>query len=72
MKRIIEILAVGVDTDSDTPVANGKVTFYDAGTTDLRTCYSDFALTTPLANPATLDADGKLIAYTDKRVKLLH
>lgn len=70
MKRIIEILAVGVDTDSDTPVANGLVTFYDAGTSSLRTVYQDFDLATPHANPATLDADGKLIAYTDKRVKL--
>lgn len=73
MRRLIEVLAVGVTDDSGLPVENGTVTFYDAGTSNLRTVYQDFAETSTLAhaNPATLDAAGRLIAYSSYRVKLV-
>lgn len=71
LKRLIEILEVGVTDSSDVVVASGTATFYDAGTSNLRTVYSDYALTTPLANPATLDAAGRLVAYSDRRIKIL-
>lgn len=41
-------------------VAAGSVYFYDSGTTTLKTVYSDPGLTTPLANPHDLNAEGKL------------
>lgn len=71
MKRLIEILATGVTNDAGSIVASGTVTFYLAGTTTLQTVYEDFALTDPHPNPATLDAAGRLIAYSDKRLKLV-
>lgn len=71
LDRLIEVLAVGVTDNRGVVLSSGTVTFYDAGTTNLRTVYSDFALGTPLANPAALDTAGRLIAYTNRRVKLL-
>ncbi len=35
-----------------------KLFFFDFGTTDAKTTYSDFALTTPNADPVVADADG--------------
>lgn len=71
LKRIIEVLAAGVTDSNNAILSAGTVTFYDAGTSTLRTVYTDFALTTPASNPATLDSAGRLVVYTDKRVKLL-
>ena len=39
--------------------AGGSVAFYDTGTATPKTVYSDAALTTPLANPFTLDNAGR-------------
>jgi hypothetical protein len=41
------------------PLAGGSLTFDAAGTTTPQTVYSDSTLTTPLANPYTLDAAGR-------------
>lgn len=73
MRRLIDILATGVTGDDGEPLANGTVTFYDAGTTNLRTVYEDFEETggNEHSNPATLDAAGRLIAYSSYRLKLL-
>lgn len=68
---LIDVLATGVTDNNGDPLGLGTVTFYDAGTTNLRTVYTDFALATPAANPATLDTAGRLVVYTNKRVKLL-
>lgn len=69
--RLIDVLEAGLLDSSGRALDNGTVTVYDAGTTNLRTVYSDFDLTTPLSNPLTLDANGKATAYTNHRVKLL-
>ncbi len=71
MNQLISVLASGVTDDNGVPLQNGTVTFYAAETTDLETVYSDFELTEPLANPAPLDAAGRLVAYTDTRLKLV-
>lgn len=42
------------------PNSAGTLTFYDSGTTTLKTVYSDADLVTPIDNPVTLDASGKL------------
>ena len=41
------------------PNSAGSLTFYDTNTTTLKTVYSDADLTTPLANPLTLDSSGR-------------
>lgn len=58
-------MAILIDFDfvsrdaADAVNAAGTVTFYDTGTTTLKTVYSDAGLTTPLANPYTLDSAGR-------------
>jgi hypothetical protein len=71
LKRVVELLAAGVTDDTGEPLAAGTVTVYDAGTTSLRTVYTDFALSSAASNPLTLDSAGRAVVYTDKRVKLL-
>src|SRR5665811_48837 len=47
----------------NTPAYNWTVAFYKAGmdpiSGNLQTVYSDLAQTTPIANPVTLDVEGK-------------
>jgi len=40
------------------PLSGGKLFFYDTGTLNLKTTYSNAAMTTPNANPVILDAAG--------------
>jgi hypothetical protein len=47
------------DSNGD-PLAGGKVYYYEAGTTNLQTTYSDSGGTTPNSNPVVLDAAGRL------------
>lgn len=42
------------------PVSGAKVTFYDAGTTDLADTYQDVALSSAHPNPLVADASGRL------------
>ena len=44
-------------------LSGGQVYFYDAGTTNAKTIYSDHTLATPAANPYTLDSDGTALLY---------
>lgn len=69
--QIIELLAAGVTDDSGDVLSSGTILFYEAGTTTLKTVYSNFAQTNPHSNPATLDSAGRLIAYTSARTKLV-
>ena len=69
--QLLDILAHGVRDASDNVVQSGKVTSYEPGTTTLKTLFEEFELLTPLPNPATLDAVGRLIAYSSDRVKLV-
>lgn len=71
MKRIIEPLVSGIRDSSGQYVQNGLVYFYDAGTTTLTTVYQDSQLTEPHANPATLDSNGCLTAYSTEKIKIV-
>lgn len=44
-------------------VSGGTVEFFASGTSAHQAAYSDAALTTPLANPASADSAGRLVAY---------
>ena len=44
-------------------VPGGTLTFYQAGTGNLQTTYTDAAGTVPAANPLTLDAYGRASVY---------
>ena len=52
-------------------ITSGWVYAYAAGTTNLKTLYSDAALTTALANPVQLDTAGRLIAYGSGQYKFV-
>lgn len=49
--------------DSGEPAANGTLTFYAAGTSDLLDTWSNESLTTLNTNPVELDGDGKAVVY---------
>jgi hypothetical protein len=50
----------GAEVDSNgVPLSGGTVTVYDAGTTTLRSLYSNTGLSTAADNPITLDANGR-------------
>lgn len=49
--------------DNGNPVASGKLYSYLAGTSTPAALYADPLGTTPLPNPADLDASGRLVAY---------
>lgn len=42
------------------PLAGGKLFFYDAGTNDLKTVFTDIDQTIPATNPVTLNANGSV------------
>lgn len=52
-------------------LAGGTVTFYAAGTTTLKTVWSDRDKATPASNPYTLDANGTAQVYADGLYKVL-
>lgn len=54
----IDFLLVGFGAD----LAGGHVHFYEAGTTTDKNAYSDKEVTTPITNPSTLDANGRIIS----------
>lgn len=45
------------------PLNGGTLTFYTAGTTTPQNTYADSGLTTPNANPLTLDSAGRAVIY---------
>lgn len=48
--------------DADgTPIPSGTVTFYETGTTTRVTVYADSDYTTPLPNPLSADASGRIV-----------
>lgn len=58
MARYLDISAQFFDNDNGDPLSGGKLYFYDTGTTDLKTTYSDSAMTIENTNPVVLDAYG--------------
>lgn len=71
MIQLIDILAAGVTDSSGDVVANGSVSFYQAGTSTLVTVYQDNESSSPHSNPADLDAAGRLVAWADESLKLV-
>jgi len=55
----------------NTPLAGGKVYFYDAGTTDAKDTYSDSTLLTANTNPVILDANGEATIYLSGSYKVV-
>lgn len=49
--------------DDGSPLALGTIETYLTGTLTPQAIYSDVGLTTPLANPFTLDSAGRLVAF---------
>tara|TARA_R110000782_G_C14802949_1_gene412077 strand:- start:1053 stop:1670 length:618 start_codon:yes stop_codon:yes gene_type:complete len=57
MSRILDIGTQFLDANGD-PLSGGKLQFYDTGTTNPKTTYSDSALSSANTNPVILGADG--------------
>ena len=57
MSRILDIGTQFFDANG-APLSGGKLNFYDTGTTNRKTTYSDAALSSANANPVILGADG--------------
>ena len=53
------------------PVAGGQVYSYDAGTTNLKSLYAGADKSSALANPCTLDSNGRIQAYADGLYKFI-
>ena len=69
--HLLQVLASGVTDDTGEPLALGTVYSYTAGTTTPQSLYEDYPCTEPHANPASLDAAGRLTAYANGLVKLV-
>ncbi len=59
----VQFLLGGLSRLSGNVISYGRVHTYTAGTTTPKSLYADKALTSALTNPATLDEDGRLVAY---------
>ena len=57
MARYLNIDSQFFDNEGD-PLSGGKLYFYDTGTTDAKTTYSDAAMSVANTNPVVLDAYG--------------
>lgn len=56
--RIFEASKVQFLDDNGSPLRLGRITFFEAGTSILKSVYADHSLATPLSNPISLDAGG--------------
>ena len=60
----IGVLLAGIqDPTTNDPLASGKAYFYEPGTTTPKDVYSDQALTAAVANPYTLDSEGRALLF---------
>lgn len=57
MARFLSIDSQFLDANGD-PLSGGMLYFYDTGTANAKTTYSDSAMTSANANPVVLDAAG--------------
>ena len=57
MARYLDISAQFFDNEGD-PLSGGKLFFYDTGTNDLKTTYSDVGQSVENTNPVVLEAYG--------------
>lgn len=69
--KVIEFLLSGLSTIYAGTLNGGSVYTYAAGTTTPKAIYSDQELTTAYDNPATLDTDGRLVAYGSGMYKFI-
>lgn len=60
---LVQFLASGVLDNNGDPNASGKVYVYTAGTTTAKTIWTDFAMSTPAAQPVVLDSRGCATLY---------
>ena len=67
----VDFLLNGAIDASGYPLSEGSITSYYPGTTTPKSLYSDYLLTTPLSNPASLDTFGKLQAWGDGTYKFV-
>lgn len=66
----IDMLLPGISQLSS-PLSYGKVYSYAAGTNSAKALYADAALTEPHDNPASLDLNGRLVAYGSGAYKFI-
>ena len=69
--QLIQLLAAGLKNTDGTNLAAGKVLHYAAGTTTLKNLYTDYAGTTPAAQPVVLDSRGTAEVYGTGLYKLV-
>lgn len=58
-------------TDNGVPLSGGLLYTYEAGTTTPKATYSDYAGTTPNANPIVLDSRGEAVVFWDGSYKVV-
>jgi len=71
LASLIDILAMGIYDVSGAALSGGTVETFHKDRTTKKPIYSDAGLSTALANPATLDAAGRVIAYTDSDTSII-
>lgn len=69
VSRQIDFLLSGLIDTNGLPLSGGKVTCYEAGTTTLKTTWTDQAKTTPSSNPITLNSLGQATIFGDGNYK---
>ena len=69
--QVIEFLLGGLSTQYTGALNGGSVYSYSAGTTNPKAIYADQALSEAYDNPATLDTDGRLVAYGSGNYKFV-
>lgn len=62
-KTLVSFLAAGLTDNAGNPLTAGKVYHYEAGTTTTKVLYTDYAGTTPAAQPIVLDGAGAASVY---------
>lgn len=65
MAQQVEFLIAGVRDSSGNPLASGKVYFFDAGTTNAKTIWTDSAKAGEAAHPLVLDARGSAEVFAE-------
>jgi hypothetical protein len=70
LSQQVDILIAGLLNDSGTALSGGKVYFYDAGTTNDRTTWTDHDRSTPAAQPVRLDSEGRALIYAHGAYKI--
>lgn len=70
-KTLVTLLAAGLTDNAGNPLTAGKVYHYEAGTTTTKVLYTDYAGSTPAAQPIILDGAGAASVYGSGLYKLV-